>query len=114
MRHIRIMLAIIIIFALLAAGTIQFHFAENWSWIDSFYFTGATITTIGYGDITPTKPLTKIFTVVYAIIAIGTFLFAISEISEEILRRRFENMFNFLKSRIKKNQKTLAFMKRKV
>ncbi|MEM4702959.1 MAG: potassium channel family protein [Candidatus Pacearchaeota archaeon] len=118
MRHIRVILAAIIIGAILAVGTVQFHLAEGWSWTDSFYFTGTTITTVGYGDLHPTKPETKIFTVVYAIVAIGAFLFAITEITEGILKKRFENMFSFLTKSFnrkrKSNQTTLEhFVKEK-
>jgi len=36
-------------------------------WTDSFYFTGMTMTTVGYSDFVPTTPQTKMFTVVYSI-----------------------------------------------
>ena len=32
----------------LAAGTAFFHFIEGWSWLDSYFFTVVTISTVGY------------------------------------------------------------------
>lgn len=37
----------------ISIGTIVFKFSENWSWIDSFYFTSNTAMTVGYGDFDP-------------------------------------------------------------
>lgn len=55
----------------LLAGTSFYHIFEGWSWIDSIYFSVITLTTIGYGDLAPTTPLSKIFTMVYIFVGIG-------------------------------------------
>ena len=57
--------------ATLLVGTLFYHSAENWTWVDSFYFSSITLTTVGYGDLYPTTDLSKIFTVLYAILGIG-------------------------------------------
>jgi voltage-gated potassium channel Kch len=41
------------------------------SWIDAVYFSVITITTVGYGDIHPTTPGTKLFTIFYVLIGVG-------------------------------------------
>lgn len=41
------------------------------TWVDAYYFTVITLTTIGYGDFSPTTPLTKIFTTFYVFIGLG-------------------------------------------
>jgi len=48
-------------------GAILFRWLEGWSWIDSFYFVIITLTTIGYGDFTPSTTLTKLITIFYGI-----------------------------------------------
>lgn len=55
----------------LAVGTIIFRAIENWSWIDSFYFSAVSLTTVGYGDYTPTTDGGKLFAVLYLFIGIG-------------------------------------------
>ena len=57
----------------LALGTLVYRVAEDWSWIDSFYFCVITLTTIGYGDFAPTTDFTKLFTVLYALLGVGVF-----------------------------------------
>lgn len=51
----------------LAIGTFVYHWLEGWSLLDSLYFCVISLATIGYGDLTPTTPLAKAFTIVYVI-----------------------------------------------
>jgi voltage-gated potassium channel Kch len=41
------------------------------NWVDAYYFTVITLATIGYGDFSPTTPLTKIFTTFYVFVGLG-------------------------------------------
>jgi hypothetical protein len=54
-----------------ASGTVFYRAVEDWGWVDSLYFTVITLTTVGYGDLNPTTPGSKIFTVVFILIGIG-------------------------------------------
>ena len=50
---------------LLATATIVYRIAEDWSWVDSFYFSSVALTTVGFGDLTPSTDASKLFTVIY-------------------------------------------------
>lgn len=60
--------------SMLALGTVFYHSTEGWSWIDSLYFSFISLTTVGFGDITPSTDIGKIFTIVYLTIGIGLIL----------------------------------------
>ncbi|MCR4368789.1 MAG: potassium channel family protein [archaeon] len=96
----KLVLAGMSILGLLAVGTIFYHYAEGWGWIDSFYFTGVTLLTIGYGDLHPTTDASKIFTVLFALGGVTTFLFSLTTIEEYYTTRRQEifetKMANYL------------------
>ncbi|GAB4083993.1 hypothetical protein GCM10028784_06230 [Myceligenerans cantabricum] len=47
---------------------------EGWSVLDSLYFSVVTGLTIGYGDLVPTEPISKIFTMVYALLSVGLYV----------------------------------------
>lgn len=48
---------------LLAAGTVFYWRTENWSLLDSLYVCVMTMATVGYGDVVPTKDVSKLFTI---------------------------------------------------
>ena len=55
---------------LLAVGTVVYHLIEDWSWVDSFYFSVIAVTTVGFGDLSPDTDGAKLFTVFYVITGI--------------------------------------------
>ncbi len=61
-RPILIYAAIMIV---LGAGL--YHWLEGWGWLDSVYFVVITLTTVGYGDLHPTQPVTKLITIFYGL-----------------------------------------------
>jgi hypothetical protein len=61
---------------------------EKLSFLDSLYFTIATIATVGYGDIYPVTSAGKIFVIVIIVIGIGTFLAMVTGLTQVFLQRR--------------------------
>jgi voltage-gated potassium channel len=64
-------LLVTVTLAVLAGGTIFYHLTEKWSLLNSYYFCVVTLTTVGYGDITPHTSAGKLFTTVYILVGIG-------------------------------------------
>ena len=72
---------------LLAAGTLLFMIIEDFSPIDSFYFSFITLSTIGYGDLSPSTDLGKLVTVVYGIAGLGVIAALVSAIASQRKRQ---------------------------
>ena len=51
--------------SMLVLGTVAYHFLEDWSWVDALYFSVVAVTTVGFGDLTPSSDASKLFTVFY-------------------------------------------------
>ena len=49
----------------LLIGTLAYSVIEDWSLVDSFYFSSVALTAVGFGDLTPSTDFSKIFTVFY-------------------------------------------------
>jgi voltage-gated potassium channel Kch len=56
---------------MIAVGTLVMRFVEKLSWVDAFYFSVVSLTTVGYGDITPTTNAAKLFVAFYLLMGIG-------------------------------------------
>ena len=50
---------------ILLVGTLAYSVIEDWSLVDSFYFSSVALTVVGFGDLTPSTDFSKIFTVFY-------------------------------------------------
>lgn len=71
---------------LLLCGTIFYAYAEDWNLLDSLYFCVMTMTTIGYGDLTPTTSASKVFTIIYAFVSIGIFVSLATKLASALFR----------------------------
>jgi voltage-gated potassium channel Kch len=65
---------LLLFLVVIVIGVLFYHSVEKLNWIDAFYLTSLTLTTVGYGDITPQTDIGKIFTSIYAFLGIATFL----------------------------------------
>jgi voltage-gated potassium channel Kch len=71
------------IILLLLTGTIFYHLEEGWSWLDALYFSVITLSTVGYGDLDPSTPLSKVFTMAFIILGVSIFVSFASMLAQE-------------------------------
>lgn len=67
------------------AATVYYHL-ESWSYADAVYFSVITISTVGYGEVTPTTIEGKLFTVVYIFVGVGLFVLAVGAFADHVIK----------------------------
>ena len=77
-----------VLVGLLVSGTIFYSTVEGWGILDSLYFSVITLATVGYGDLHPTTPLSKVFTMVYIVLGVGVFVAFITKVTAQETRRK--------------------------
>jgi voltage-gated potassium channel len=80
----------VIVGVLLLTGTIFYWSVEDWSLIESLYFSVVTLATVGYGDFTPTSDYSRIFTIIYIFIGLGVLVLFLSSIAQQYMKQKIE------------------------
>src|SRR5438094_8688620 len=86
----RVRYALIALGGALLFGTAGFHLIEGWSVADSLYVTVQTLTTVGYGDLTPRNGTGRLFAVVVMLIGVGGVALFVSTIFQCVLQSEME------------------------
>lgn len=75
----------------LVVGAVFYHLVEKLSWLDSFYFCVVTLSTVGYGDITPKTPAAKLFTIFYILFGVAILAASLSYILRVNVEKHLKN-----------------------
>lgn len=84
--HSNLGLSLVPIVVLVGVGTFAYAHLEGWSLADSLYATIITITTVGYGDFSPTTVGGRLFAIFFTLSAIGLASYAISTLAAMVIR----------------------------
>jgi voltage-gated potassium channel len=76
--------------ALVLTGTLFYWRFEDWSFIESLYFCVVTLTTVGYGDLSPTTTGTQIFTIVYILTGFGVLVALLTAVAQQYMQNKSE------------------------
>jgi voltage-gated potassium channel len=82
----QLIVAIVMIVAVLIVGTLGFHFIEGWPLLESAYVATQTVTTVGYGDITPQTHTGRIFSLIFMLLGVGTVLYGLTQIARSVIQ----------------------------
>lgn len=77
-----------LLLAVIGIGTVFFRYAEGWSWLDAYFFTVVTLSTVGYGNLVPATAIGKIGTTVFIFLGLGVFALAIQQFGHFAVLRR--------------------------
>lgn len=82
----RILFALLAVTVAIGFGTVGFYLIEGWSLLDSLYVAAQTVTTVGYGDVTPATGNGRIFTIIFMLGGVGVVLYALTTTVQAIVQ----------------------------
>ena len=88
----RVLIIVAVLFIIVMGGALGFTVLEDLSFLDALYFSVATISTVGYGDIYPITTGGKVFAMALIVIGVGTFLTVTANAVQMLLQRRQEQI----------------------
>lgn len=85
-RRFGIRSALLAVAVAVTVGSVIFHVIEGWSILDSLYVTVQTVTTVGFGDISPSTRLGRAFATVFMLVGVGIVLYALTSTVQSIVQ----------------------------
>lgn len=102
----KLAIALSLLLIVFSVGVLGYKILSEYSWVDAFYMTVITITTVGYGTVRDLSPNEKLFTSILILTSIFIVGYAISVITEYLLSKN--NIGNF---KLKKVQHKIDILK---
>lgn len=88
--------AVFLVVMVFMIGSYAYEAVEGWDLLTSIYFMSATMTTVGYGDVTPKTELGRMMTIVFIWVGISIGFYLIYTISEFREKEVDERLMKFM------------------
>ncbi|MFN2493325.1 MAG: TrkA family potassium uptake protein [Pyrinomonadaceae bacterium] len=82
----RILFAVLAVAVAIGLGSAGFYLIEGWALLDSLYVAAQTVTTVGYGDLTPATRNGRIFSIIFMLGGVGVVLYALTTTVQAIVQ----------------------------
>jgi voltage-gated potassium channel len=89
----RILFALAAVAIAIGFGAVGFYLIEGWSILDSLYVAAQTVTTVGYGDLTPGTRNGRIFSTLFMLAGVGVVLYALTSTVQAIVQSELIETF---------------------
>jgi voltage-gated potassium channel len=89
----RVFFSLGLILFVISFGTAGYMIVEKWDWLDSFYMTVITLTTVGFREVHELSRNGIVFTIILIIGGVGTMLYALSTGAKFVLEGELQEIF---------------------
>jgi voltage-gated potassium channel len=73
-------------------GSAGYFYIEGWGWLDSFYMTVITISTVGITEVHPLSDAGRLFTSLLIFVGVGVMMYCLSRVAEFLFQRSLTNV----------------------
>jgi voltage-gated potassium channel len=105
LRRFRLLALLFLTVLLIVSSTVFFRWAEGWTWVDAYFFTVVTISTVGYGVLVPATVLGKIATTILIFSGIGIVAATIEHVGSVLIDRRARKLALRIRARRRVREK---------
>jgi len=74
------------------SGVVGYMVIEGWALLDSIYMTAITLSTVGYGEVTPLTQSGRIFTIILVISGVGFTMYVAGAVIQFLVEGRVRNL----------------------
>jgi len=79
--------------ALLLTGVLGYRLLEDFTWLEAFYMTAITLSTVGFREVHPMSPTGEIFTILLLASGIGVVLYTAVAVAENVVQGEIQQYF---------------------
>ena len=88
----RTAISVLIFITVFLFGVVGYMVIEGWNFIDAFYMTINTLTTVGFNEVHELGNAGKIFTSLLILVGVGVILYIISMVSQFVVEGRLREV----------------------
>jgi voltage-gated potassium channel len=81
-----------LLLGVVAGGTVGFELIEGWGFLDSFYMTVITISTVGYQEVHQLSPIGRAFSIILIITGVGATFYGLSVFFELLVEGQIRGL----------------------
>ncbi len=82
-----------LLIGVIAIGVLGYRLLEQYSWLDAFYMTVTTLSTVGFREVRPLSPTGQIFTMLLIAGGLGVVLYTVTAVMEKVVEGEFQQFF---------------------
>ena len=89
----RIAISLVVVLMVIVLGSVGFMVLEDYTFVEAFYMTMITVSTVGFREVHELSPDGMIFTALLIIFSIGTFAYTISAVTTYFVAGEYRDLF---------------------
>lgn len=97
--------AVLSLVMIVTAATVFYTLTEKWSVIDSLFYAVSVGLPMGNGPLSPTLTLSKIFTLVYAVLVVGLFVTVGGSLASSLVQNNTERISRLAEKRARDEER---------
>ncbi len=92
-QYQRVVVGLVLLAGVIAAGTVGYMIIEGWSFLDSLYMAVISITTVGFREVEPLSTLGTVFTIVLLLVGVGSAFYILTALAATIIEGDLRQVF---------------------